>query len=148
MLRKVRQIRERQRRIAAPGGKRATKPSRLVGAGGGGGRRWGVLRSVDVEGGKMLAQYIRNRYSPPVEGQDEAFGAEFQVYPAPGRRIEDYDVGGVVTPLVGEPANEQLGVTYIPVRIDPQKQIEIMTPLPRGVKTMKDQGQGGEGSGV
>ena len=145
---RAQQIEERQRRVAAPLAARATKPARPEDREGAGGPRWGVLREVDVEAGTMKAQYLRNASNPPVAGEDRAYGQTFSAYPQPGATVAQYNVPGVLVPLIGDLALETLGTNFMPVLIHPDLRVQMILTMPAGVEVLTLGGQGSEGSGV
>lgn len=148
MSRRIRQIRERQGRIGSPPPRRVSSRTRPEDYSGGGYARWAVVREADEEAGVLRVHYLRNRFNPPRPGEDEAYGSLQDVHPQPGQKMVNYDMKGVVTPLVGELEDETLGFGFVPVLVVAGRRAILLPAMPRGVKTLSTTGQATEGSGV
>jgi hypothetical protein len=144
---RMREIAERQARIAERKGPRATAASRPATPDTAGPWRWGVLRSVDLVTRVMMAHELKNKYNPPVEGEDYAVGEAFRVFPMPLAKLEQYNVPGVVMPLAVPLEEEDLKSRGVPILIGPGNRCMIANKMPGGI-TVVTAAQGSEGGGV
>jgi hypothetical protein len=112
-------------RPAAP---ELTQPKRQESGGQAAGIRWAVIRALDLDTNAITVQQVR--MSDPEDSTTAvAFGSELTGRPIPGYTTAMYNVPGAIIPTPEVPEDEELGINFVAVRLNPDMTVEFVLKL-------------------
>lgn len=127
MARRADQERIRQARLRADPPAVRQPPRREAGDAAGG-VRWAVMRALDAESNTITVQLVR-MVDPDDSTSAVAYGAELAARPLPGHTVAMYNVPGCIIPTPDSLDDEELGVNFVAVRVNPDMTVELVLKL-------------------